>query len=61
MGKAEVEQLLTALAVKRDVSAATQNQALHALLFLYRDVLTQELGWLNDLVPAKPSQRLPTV
>jgi hypothetical protein len=44
MGKAEVEQFLTALAVERHVSAATQNQALHALLFLYRDVLTQELG-----------------
>jgi integron integrase len=38
-----------------------QNQALHALLFLYREVLAQELGWLNDMVPAKHSQRLPTV
>ena len=61
MGKAEVEQFLTALAVERHVSAATQNQALHALLFLYRDVLAQELGWLNDIVPAKRPQRLPTV
>ncbi len=61
MGKAEVEQFLTALAVERHVSAATQNQAMHALLFLYREVLTQELDWLDDIVPAKPSQRLPTV
>ena len=61
MGKAEVERFLTALAVDRHVSAATQNQALHALLFLYREVLAQELGWLNDMVPAKHSQRLPTV
>jgi integrase-like protein len=44
MGKGEVEQFLTSLAVDRHVSAATQNQALHALLFLYREVLTQELG-----------------
>ncbi|MGE0826701.1 MAG: integron integrase [Candidatus Binatia bacterium] len=61
MGKAEVEQFLTALAVDRHVSAATQNQALHALLFLYREVLRQELSWLDNVVPAKHSQRLPTV
>ena len=61
MGKEEVEQFLTSLAVDRQVSAATQNQALHALLFLYREVLAQELGWLTDIVPAKRPQRLPTV
>lgn len=61
MGKEEVEQFLTSLAVDRHVSAATQNQALHALLFLYREVFEQELGWLNDIVPAKRPQRLPTV
>ena len=61
MSKEEVEQFLTALAVDRHVSAATQNQALHALLFLYRDVLAQELGWLDNIVPAKHSQWLPTV
>ena len=61
MGKEEVEQFLTSLAVDRHVSAATQNQALHALLFLYREVLAQELGWLTDIVPAKRPQRLPTV
>jgi integron integrase len=61
MGKEEVELFLTSLAVDRHVSAGTQNQALHALLFLYREVLAQELGWLNDIVPAKRPQRLPTV
>jgi integron integrase len=61
MGKEEVEHFLTALAVDRHVSAATQNQALHALLFLYREVLAQELGWLSDIVPANRPQRLPTV
>ena len=61
MGKEEVECFLTSLAVDRQVSAATQNQALHALLFLYRDVLAQEMGWLDNMIPAKRSQRLPTV
>ena len=61
MGKEEVECFLTSLAVDRQVSAATQNQALHALLFLYREVLAQEMGWLDNIVPAKRSQRLPTV
>jgi integron integrase len=61
MGKEEVEQFLTSLAVDRHVSAATQNQALHALLFLYREVLAQELGWLDNIIPAKRPQRLPTV
>ena len=53
--KPKWSSLLTALAVDRHVSAATQNQALHALFFLYREVLAQELGWLNDMVPAKHS------
>jgi Phage integrase, N-terminal SAM-like domain len=44
MGVAEVEVFLTHLAVKEQVSASTQNQALSALLFLYRIVLNQELG-----------------
>lgn len=61
MGKEEVGQFLTALAVDRHVSAATQNQALNALLFLYREVVAQELGWLDNIVPAKHAQRLPTV
>ena len=53
MGKVEVEAFLGALAVERNVSAATQTQALSALLFLYRDVLGNELPWLDDLVRAK--------
>ena len=61
MGKQEVEQFLTSLAVDQHVSAATQNQALPTLLFLYREVLVQELGWLHAIIPAKHSQRLPTV
>ena len=61
MGKPEIEQFLTALAVKHNVAASTQNQALAALLFLYKDVLEVDPGWLDDVVRAKRPQRLPTV
>src|SRR5881296_3875512 len=61
MGAAEVTAFLTALAVKGKVAASTQNQALSALLFLYREVLGVELPWLDGLVRAKPPQRLPVV
>ncbi len=60
MGAAEVEQFLTHLAVERHVAASTQNQALAALLFLYRDVLRLDLGNL-DAVRARRSRRLPVV
>src|SRR3990172_1270797 len=46
MGKAEVSTFLTHLAVDGKVSSSTRNQALSALLFLYRKVLQQEFGWL---------------
>lgn len=61
MGKAEVEAFLTALAVERDVSAATQSQALAAILFLYREVLAQPLPWLEEVTRAKRPARLPSV
>jgi integron integrase len=61
LGAPEVEQFLTHLAVDRKVSAATQNQALQALLFLYRHVLEIELPWLNEITRAAHSQRLPVV
>jgi integron integrase len=61
MGAAEVTAFLTALAVRERVAASTQNQALNALLFLYREILGVELPWLDDLVRAKRPQHLPTV
>jgi site-specific recombinase XerD len=61
MGKAEITQFLTALAVERHVSASTQNQALAAVLFLYQHVLGCDPGWLDDIVRAKRPQRLPVV
>jgi integron integrase len=61
MGGPEVEAFLSHLAVARDVAASTQNQALAALLFLYRVVLGIELPWLDAVTRAKRPQRLPTV
>jgi len=59
MGKVEVEAFLSHLASAAKVSASTQNQALAACLFLYRDVLGIELPWLNDVTRAKVSQHVP--
>ena len=61
MGKEEIEQFLTALATKRHVAASTQNQALAAILFLYKEVFERDPGWLDDVVRAKRPERLPTV
>ena len=61
MGKAEIEAFLTFLAVRRRVSPSTQNQALQAILFLYREVLHQQTPWLDDVVRAKSKRRVPVV
>ncbi len=61
MGAAEVERFLSDLAVRGQVAASTQNQALSALLFLYREVLAVDLPWLDNVVRAKRPQRLPTM
>jgi integron integrase len=61
MGGPEVEMFLTHLAVRGNVAASTQNQALSALLFLYRKVLGVDLPWMENVVRAKRPRRLPTV
>jgi integrase len=61
MGAAEVSRFLTALAVDRNVAASTQNQAMNALVFLYRVVLEHDLPWLDDVVRARRPQHLPVV
>src|SRR5438094_1298706 len=61
MGAAEVSEFLTHLARDGNVSASTQNQALSALLFLYKQVLKEEIGWLEDVQRAKKPTRLPVV
>ena len=60
-GAYEVEGFLTSLAVDQHVSASTQNQALQALLFLYRQVLSIDLPWLNEVVRAIRSTHVPVV
>jgi len=61
MGEAEVARFLTHLAIDDGVAPATQNQALNALVFLYRAVLDRPLGEIHGLVRAKRPQRLPTI
>ena len=61
MSAPEVEAYLSHLATARDVAAGTQNQAMHAILFLYRQVLGIELPWLDGVTRAKESKRLPSV
>jgi len=61
MGEPEVARFLTWLATERRVSSNTQSQALSAILFLYREVLEAEVGWVQNIVRAKPSRRLPVV
>jgi len=61
MGEQEITAFLTHLAVDKHVAASTQNQALSALLFLYKEVLNQELDWLDNVVRAKRPGHMPTV
>jgi len=61
VGSVEVRDFLSYLATERNVSASTQNQALSALLFLYRHVLDVPIDWIDGITPAKRPVRLPVV
>lgn len=61
MGAPEIEAFLSMLANQRDVAASTQNQALAALLFLYKQVLGVDMPWLDGITRAKKPARLPVV
>jgi len=61
MGGQEVQQFLSHLAVEGRVAASTQSQALSAILFLYQQVLKQDIGWLDEVVRAKQPHRVPVV
>lgn len=61
LGGEEVEAFLTRLATEGKVAASTQNQALAALLFLYKEVLGQDLPWMGAVVRAKQPRRIPVV
>lgn len=61
MGEQEITAFLTHLAVEKHVAPSTQNQALAAILFLYKEVLERELDWMDDIVRAKRAERIPEV
>ena len=61
LGPADVEAFLTDLATRAHVAAATQNQALAAIMFMYREVFETPTGWLDGMIRAKRPQRLPVV
>jgi site-specific recombinase XerD len=61
MGKDEITEFLSDLAIRKNVAASTQNQALSAILFLYEKVLDIEPGWIDHVVRAKKPRRLPVV
>jgi len=61
MGADEIGRFLTHLAIGRRLSASSQNQALSAVLFLYREVLRKDIAWVENVVRAKPTRRLPVV
>jgi integron integrase len=61
LGEKNVENYLTYLAVKRNVSPSTQNQALAAILYLYKNIVIKDIGWLDNVIRAKRTKRLPVV
>ncbi|MEG8990433.1 integron integrase [Ignavibacteria bacterium 4148-Me] len=61
MGKDEIQKFINHLAVDQNVSASTQNQALQAILYLYKNVLDKEVGWLDDIKHATRIKHLPVV
>ena len=61
LGRRDVEKFLTTIAVRDRVTPSTQNQALSALLFLYREILHVDISWLQDVKRAKMRERLPVI
>ncbi len=61
MGEKEIREYLNYLAVEKHVAASTQNQALNAILFLYKEIIKKDIGWLKDIKRAKTKKNLPVV
>jgi integron integrase len=61
MGKDEIRSYISYLANTKNVSASTQNQALQAILFLYKEIIHKEVGWIDDIERAKKIKHLPVV
>jgi len=59
MAEAEIALFLSRIATESSVSSSTQNQALNAVLFLYKEVLEKKIGLIQEIVRAKRSRRLP--
>lgn len=61
MGADEIRAYINHLAVKDNVSSSTQNQALQAILFLYKNILKQEIGWINEIEKVARTKHIPVV
>ena len=61
MGANEINEFLSSLAIKKNVAASTQNQALCAIVFLYKEILKVEIGDLKEIIWAKKPKRVPVV
>jgi integron integrase len=61
LGADAIKEFLSYLAVKRNVSASTQNQALSAILYLYKNIIRKDIDWIKDVIRAHKSKRLPVV
>lgn len=61
LGKEKIQQFLNYLTIKRKVSSSTQNQALQGILFLYKNVLEQDVGWIEDIKKPQRIKHLPVV
>lgn len=61
MDESHVSGFFTDLAVNRHVSSSTQKQSLYAILFLYREVLKKEIGWVDNVELAKRNEAIPVV
>ena len=61
LGAEEIRNFINHLAIKRNVSSSTQNQALQGILFLYKNVLKKDIGWINDIKHAQRKRHLPVI
>lgn len=61
LGKDEIQKFLSYLATERHVSSSTQNQALQGILYLYKNILKKDIGWLDDVIRAARKKNLPVV
>ena len=61
LGKEEIQKFINYLAVERHVSSSTQNQALQAILYLYKKIIKQEIGWISEVKNVKRIKHLPVV